>query len=197
MDTDAWRIRFSFGDRLSSRVAQTTRWSSISCVKRAHRVRFPAVGAHPRVGLLEAGHDQYGSPTLSQPRLERAFPGHSHCFIAQWARMRAMPFGQQSGPPASALQVRELLTLLKDAGHSDFRDARGPMGFTQRQAAGKFSRDEAAAFIAQLLDAESDGSNTVAAPTWRQSAQEQMMSSLSSEQLAGELRRRGWTAIEP
>jgi len=108
-----------------------------------------------------------------------------------------MPFGQQSGPPASALQVRELLTLLKDAGHSDFRDARGPMGFTQRQAAGKFSRDEAAAFIAQLLDAESDGSNTVAAPTWRQSAQEQMMSSLSSEQLAGELRRRGWTAIEP
>jgi len=111
--------------------------------------------------------------------------------------MRAMPFGQQSGPPASALQVRELLTLLKDAGHSDFRDARGPMGFTQRQAAGKFSRDEAAAFIARLLDAESDGSNTVAAPTWRQSAQEQMMSSLSSEQLAGELRRRGWTAIEP
>jgi hypothetical protein len=108
-----------------------------------------------------------------------------------------MAFGQQSGPPASAKQVRELLDLLKGAGHSDFRDARGPMGFTQRQAAGKFSREEAAAFIAQLLDAESDGSPSIATPAWRQSAQKQMMRSLPSEQLADELRRRGWTAIEP
>jgi hypothetical protein len=108
-----------------------------------------------------------------------------------------MAFGQQSGPPASAKQVRELLALLKDAGHTDFRDARGPMGFTQRQAAGKFARDEAAAFIGQLQDAEPDGSTAVPVPAWRQSAQEQMMSSMPSEQLAGELRRRGWTAIEP
>ena len=108
-----------------------------------------------------------------------------------------MAFGQQSGPPASAKQIRELSDLLKGAGHSDFRDARGPMGFTQRQAAGKFSRDEAAAFITQLLDAESDGGIAIAAPTWRQSAQEQMLGTLPSEQLASELRRRGWTAIEP
>ncbi len=108
-----------------------------------------------------------------------------------------MAFGQQSGPPASAKQVRELLALLKDAGHTDFRDARGPMGFTQRQAAGKFARDEAAAFIGQLQDTEPDGSTAVPVPAWRRSAQEQMMSSMPSEQLAGELRRRGWTAIEP
>ena len=108
-----------------------------------------------------------------------------------------MAFGQQSGPPASAKQVRELLALLKDAGHTDFRDARGPMGFTQRQAAGKFARDEAAAFIGQLQDTEPDGSTAVPVPAWRQSAQEQMMSSMPSERLAGELRRRGWTAIEP
>jgi len=107
-----------------------------------------------------------------------------------------MGFGQQSGPPASAKQVRELLALLNSAGHSDFRDARGPMGFTQRQAGGKFARDEADAFIEQLLDAESNGT-PVAAPAWRQSAQEQMMSRLPSEQLADELRRRGWTVIEP
>src|SRR5580700_3949588 len=100
-----------------------------------------------------------------------------------------MAFGQQSGPPASAKQVRELLDLLKGAGHSDFRDARGPMAFTQRQAAGKFSRDEAAAFIVRLLDAESDRRSVIAAPTWRQSTQEQMLSSLPTEQLAGELRR--------
>ena len=108
-----------------------------------------------------------------------------------------MAFGQQSGPPASSRQVRELMDLLKDAGHSDFRDARGPMGFTQRQAAGKFSRDEAAAFIGQLQDAESDGSGPVAEASWRQNAQEQAISRLSSELLAAELRRRGWTATEP
>jgi hypothetical protein len=63
------------------------------------------------------------------------------------ARLPAVAFGQQSGPPASANQVQELLALLKDAGHSDFRDTRGPMGFIQRRAAGKFTRDEARAFI--------------------------------------------------
>jgi hypothetical protein len=107
-----------------------------------------------------------------------------------------MPFGQQSGPPASAKQVRELLALLKDAGHTDFRDARGPMGFTQRQAAGKFARDEADSFIGQLQATESDGT-TVAVPAWRQSAQEQTLRAMPSEDLAGELRRRGWTVVEP
>ena len=61
-----------------------------------------------------------------------------------------MSFGQQSGPSASVKQVQELLTLLHEAGHTDFRDARGPMGFTQRQAAGKFTRDEAESFIDRL-----------------------------------------------
>ncbi len=111
--------------------------------------------------------------------------------------MTPMGFGQQSGPPASPRQVRELLDLLQEAGHVDFRDARGPMGFTQRQAGDKFARDEAAAFISQLQDAESGWSAPVAAPAWRQSAQQQMMSRLPSEQLADELRRRGWTATEP
>ena len=61
-----------------------------------------------------------------------------------------MAFGQSSGPPATGQQIRTLLELLETAGHSDFRDARGPMGFTQRQAGGKFTRDEAEAFIEQL-----------------------------------------------
>jgi hypothetical protein len=63
-----------------------------------------------------------------------------------------MAFGQASGSPAPAKLVRELLDLLEAAGHSDFRDARGPMGFNQRQAAGKFTRDEAQAFIDQLQE---------------------------------------------
>ena len=108
-----------------------------------------------------------------------------------------MAFGQLSGPPASARQVRELLSLLKDAGHTDFRDARGPMGLTQRQAAGKFTRDEAAAFIARLYGNDLDGSALAADPTTRLSAQQQLMRRLPAEQLATELRRRGWTVTEP
>ena len=75
---------------------------------------------------------------------------------ARWVRLLTVAFGQQLGPPASAKQVQELLTLLKEAGHTDFRDARGPMGFTQRQAGGKFARDEADQFIDRLRREESD-----------------------------------------
>lgn len=76
-----------------------------------------------------------------------------------------MAFGQQGGPPATAKQVQALLALLHEAGHSDFRDARGPMGFTQRQAAGKFTRDEADAFIEQLeQEAEQHGEQHGDAP---------------------------------
>jgi hypothetical protein len=70
--------------------------------------------------------------------------------------MSVMAFGQASGSPAPAKLVRELLDLLEAAGHSDFRDARGPMGFNQRQAAGKFTRDEAQAFIDQLQEEAGD-----------------------------------------
>ena len=109
-----------------------------------------------------------------------------------------MAFGQQSGPPASSKQVQELLQLLHDAGHTDFRDARGPMGFTQRQSAGKFTRDEAAAFIEQLQEAAENGSAPVAAsPAVRLTAAEQAIRRLPAEQLAAELQRRGWVVIEP
>lgn len=108
-----------------------------------------------------------------------------------------MAFGQQLGPPASSRQVEQLLALLREAGHQDFRDARGPMGFTQRQAAGRFTRDEAEAFIEQLRDAESDPGKTIETPAWRHSAREQLMARLPAEQLAAELRSRGWMVIEP
>jgi hypothetical protein len=113
------------------------------------------------------------------------------------ARLPTMAFGQQSGPPASAKQVQELLALLKEAGHSDFRDARGPMGFNQRQAGGKFARHEAEAFIEQLQDTAFNGSTPAAVPAWRLSTQEQTIRHMPADQLAAELRRRGWTAIEP
>jgi len=61
-----------------------------------------------------------------------------------------MAFGQQNGRPATARQLKTLEALLGDAGYSGFRDARGPLGFTQRQGGGKFTTDEAEAFIEQL-----------------------------------------------
>lgn len=108
-----------------------------------------------------------------------------------------MAFGQQSGPPAPARQVQELLALLQEAGHQDFRDARGPMGFTQRQAAGKFTRDEATAFIARLQADEDAGSPDATGPAPKLSAAELAVRRLPAGQLAAELQRRGWIVIEP
>lgn len=132
-----------------------------------------------------------------------------------------MAFGQASGPPATGKQLRELLELLNAAGHVDFRDARGPLGFTQRQAGGKFTRDEADAFI-EMLEAEVNGEGggealappeagtvkpkaTKASPapggSWRDrtpSAPEPPdLSSVPVEALAAELQRRGWIVAEP
>jgi hypothetical protein len=110
-----------------------------------------------------------------------------------------MAFGQQAGPPASSRQVQELLGLLQDAGYADFRDARGPMGFTQRQAAGKFTRDEAHAFIDRLQDAAHAGKSppAPAAHPARLSAAERALRDLPAEALAAELQRRGWVVLEP
>lgn len=118
-----------------------------------------------------------------------------------------MAFGQQSGPPATHRQVQQLLELLNEAGHVDFRDARGPMGFTQRQAGGKFTRDEADAFIAELeaAAAAADGVSVPAdsvpaaartrAP--RPTATEKLAAGLPDGVLAAELQSRGWVVMEP
>ncbi|MGI8807863.1 MAG: hypothetical protein ACR2KK_08495 [Acidimicrobiales bacterium] len=93
-----------------------------------------------------------------------------------------------------------MLALLQDAGHIDFRDARGPMGFNQRQAAGKFTRDEAAALIDRLQEAASsgdDGQATAAEPAPRLSAAARALARVPAEELAAELQRRGWIVAEP
>lgn len=109
-----------------------------------------------------------------------------------------MAFGQQSGPPATQKQLAELLNLLEEAGYTDFKDARYPMDFTQRQAAGKFSRDEADEFISRL---QSSGEGAEAGvprePQRRASPAEQALSKFPAEELAAELQRRGWIVAEP
>jgi hypothetical protein len=114
-----------------------------------------------------------------------------------------MAFGQPAGPPASGRQVQELLALLQEAGHTGFRDARGPLGFNQRQAAGKFTRDEVEAFIDRLQadqDAGAGGNLPGRVPTptpTRVSATEKLLQTMPAGSLAAELRRRGWTVSEP
>lgn len=71
------------------------------------------------------------------------------------------------------------------------------MGFRQRQAAGKFTREEADAFIDRLRDAEFDPGKSIEVREWRRSAQEQVIRHIPAEQLAVELRRRGWDVLEP
>ena len=125
-------------------------------------------------------------------------PEHA-CVASHTGRMA---FGQQAGPPATHRQVQELLTLVQEAGHEDFRDARRPLGFTQRQAGGKFTRDEAEAWIAQLQDGadEGDGDRTGGPPqppAPRLTAAERTVRTMPAELLAAELQRRGWAVMEP
>lgn len=112
-----------------------------------------------------------------------------------------MAFGQQSGPPASRRQVEELVALVTAAGYDDLRQARHPLGLTQRQAAGRFTRDEADELIARLQD-DGDGPGAPApeppsAADRARARHEQAARGLPSEVLAGELQRRGWAVIEP
>ena len=111
----------------------------------------------------------------------------------------AMSFGKQSGPPASDKQVAYLLSLMRTAGHQSFRDARHPLGLTQRQAGGKFSGPEASALIDRLLAGDDapapDPSDVVS-----QRVEEERVAvarGLPADVLADELRRRGWTVVEP
>ncbi len=118
-----------------------------------------------------------------------------------------MAFGQQSGPPATARQVQQLTELLHAAGHTDFRDARGPLGLTQRQAGGRFTRDEADALIARLeAEAEAgaappDEAPRVAVSSDRYDRREAQrlaaLRQMPDEALAAELQRRGWVVMEP
>ncbi len=118
------------------------------------------------------------------------------------AKIDAMAFGQQSGPPASARQVQQLTALVVAAGHADLHDARGPLGLSQRQAAGRFTRDEADALIARLEVAAElgEGAPEAAPPpaaVRRPSGATRNLRTVPTEVLAAELQRRGWVVMEP
>ncbi len=116
-----------------------------------------------------------------------------------------MSFGQ-SAPSASPKQIAYLLTLVKKAGHDGFRDGRGPLGLTQRQAAGKFSRSEASTLIDLLVNGETNGDEggATAISGERISATDrlaldraELLRGMPAELLAAELERRGWVVTAP
>jgi hypothetical protein len=128
-----------------------------------------------------------------------------------------MAFGQQSGPPASAKEVAHLEALLGEAGYSSFKEARHMYGLNQRQAAGKFTRDEAAELLARLAngdgqldaatasavveetaDAMASGRAAADRAAKRQAHREaEQVAALPDDLLADELVRRGWVCIPP
>jgi len=124
-----------------------------------------------------------------------------------------MAFGQAAGPPASRRQVETLGELIRAAGHADFRDARGPLGLNQRQAGGRFTRDEADELIARL-ETEADAARDAPpdpdpqpapraprarrpVPSPREGELAAALERLPAELLAAELQRRGWVVMEP
>jgi hypothetical protein len=128
-----------------------------------------------------------------------------------------MAFGQQSGPPASAKEVAHLEALLGEAGYSSFKEARHIYGLNQRQAAGKFSRDEAAELLTRLVSGEGELSATTASAVVEETAdamasgrataeraakraahrQAEQVAALPDDLLADELVRRGWVCMAP
>jgi hypothetical protein len=134
-----------------------------------------------------------------------------------------MSFGQASGPPASAKQVAYLRSLVEQAGYESFREARHPLGLTQRQAGGKFTSREASTLIDQLLAGAGDGADgdeggdgqadpatspsrprSAAAERRAQAAAERLeterteaVRGMPAEVLAAELERRGWATSPP
>ena len=71
------------------------------------------------------------------------------------------------------------------------------MGFTQRQAGGKFTRDEAEQLITRLQEASDEDGGPPAELRMHVSGAEALLRRMPAEQLAGELQRRGWLVVEP
>ena len=112
-----------------------------------------------------------------------------------------MSFGKQSGPPASAKQIQYLLALIQKEGHADFRDARHPLGLTQRQAGGKFTVGEASALIDRLVSGQSPEPTPLdlsgVAPEPAPDGRAELLRGTPADALAAELERRGWTVTSP
>lgn len=125
-----------------------------------------------------------------------------------------MAFGQSAGPPASPKRVAELAAVHEARGFDSFREARHPIGLTQRQAAGRFTNAEVEELLARLESEPGDGGepdggepaggeSVGGEPTAarvdrrRRSQQEELVVRLDAGVMATELVNRGWCCIPP
>jgi hypothetical protein len=112
--------------------------------------------------------------------------------------------------PATEKQLAYLQALLREAGYDGFRDARRPLGLTQRQGSGKFTRAEASALIDRLIGDDTPSQSPlpgVAAPVAEPppdqvepaatAVPEVRLADVSAEALAAELTSRGWSVTPP
>jgi hypothetical protein len=91
--------------------------------------------------------------------------------------------------------VAYLEALLEKAGYGSFREARRAFGLTQRQAGGKFSKQEASALIDRLVTGEEPAPPSIDEEVL--AAQATVVRGMPAQVLADELLRRGWTVHEP
>jgi hypothetical protein len=103
----------------------------------------------------------------------------------------------QSGPPASPKQVAYLQALLEKAGYPTFREARRAYGLTQRQAGGKFTKQEASALIDRLVNGEPDVDRETVLLEEASDSHSLVLRGMPAQWLADELIRRGWGVTEP
>lgn len=103
----------------------------------------------------------------------------------------------QSGPPATPKQIAYLQALLEKAGYASFREARRAYSLTQRQAGGKFTRQEASALIDRIVNGEPDVDRETVLHEQATPAQADILRGMPAQWLADELVRRGWTVTEP
>ncbi len=101
------------------------------------------------------------------------------------------------GPPATPKQVSYLQALLENAGYTTFREARRAYGLTQRQAGGKFTKQEASALIDRIVNGEPDVDRETVLEEQATASQAEALRGVPAAWLADELRRRGWTVGEP
>jgi hypothetical protein len=102
-----------------------------------------------------------------------------------------------SGPPASAKQISYLQALLEKAGYSTFREARRAYGLTQRQAGGKFTKQEASALIDRLVNGEPEVDRETVLAEQANDTHALVLRGMPAQWLADELIRRGWQVTEP
>jgi hypothetical protein len=105
--------------------------------------------------------------------------------------------------------MTRLVELLREAGFDGLREARHPLGLSQRQSNGKFTRDEAAALIDELgrreETAADGGATPIPSPVCPPDAVPPdvlpdavaVALAFPDELLAEELARRGWTCTPP